>query len=86
MTKGQSTIHAGIDVSKDKLAVATTGGARRYKQFYQFQQSLADVCVTKAELWAIINEIISQSCSYVAFEKIPQPCIKTKISAVLEEV
>lgn len=77
-------VYAGQPLAvSDKNPYPRDGG---FKMFYQFQQSLADVCVTKAELWAIINEVIGQSCGNVAFEKVPEPCIKAKISAVLEEV
>ncbi|GAW36362.1 hypothetical protein RA2_03432 [Roseovarius sp. A-2] len=38
MTKEQSTIHAGIGVSKDKLAVAITGGGVRDEVLSLYQR------------------------------------------------
>lgn len=43
--------------------------------FCKFTQGLADFCVTKAELRAVINEIISQRRGYIGVGKITHACI-----------
>ena len=48
MTKEQPTIHVGIDVSKDKLAVAIAGGMSR-TMLKSVSGDAADLMVTQPE-------------------------------------
>ena len=48
-------------------------------------EGLADVCVTNAELRAVIDEVVGERRCYVTVKQVTDTCINAKISTVVKK-